>query len=335
MSAVTSASAVVSPSARPRSGSRARSAGLLGTACMALLVVGGLAAVGPTTTTTPAGAAAVLAPGGSVQWRPEGRTVLGHPVLYRGSAGGVELAWLDPNLVETVFVPGTGEPGGPWAWGGQVAPEVRSRLIAAFNGGFQLQDLPGGFLTEGRTAKGLVPGQASVVIYRDGHLDVGEWGRQVDVTSDVVSVRQNLGMLVDDGRPTPAAANPGAWGGSVAGVATARSSIGVDANGGIILAQARVSPAGLADAQVAAGAVRAMELDINPDWTALVVYDVGADGSVSGRRVMGSGGPAGLYLAPYRRDFFAVLVRPAVVPGGTATLGQPPVSVTISAPRGK
>ena len=306
-------------------------------AAVALVAValGALVVAGAAERTPTAGAAGVVSPGGSVQWRPEGRTVLGRPVLYRGSAGGVELAWLDPTLTQTVFVPGTGDPGGPWAAGGQIPPDVRSRLVAAFNGGFQLQDLPGGFFTEGRTAKVLTPGQASVVIHADGRVDVGEWGRQVDLAPDVVTVRQNLGLLVDDGRPTAAAANPGAWGGSVAGVATARSSIGVDANGGIILAQARVAPAGLADAQVAAGAVRAMELDINPDWTTAVVYDPNPDGSVTPRKVMGSGGPAGQFLSPYKRDFFFVLVRRTVVPGGTGAIGAPPVTVTITAPRGK
>ena len=298
---------------------------------LAVLVAigGGITAVGVAPS---AGAVGAVAPGGSVQWSGEGRSVLGRPVIFRGSTGGVEVAWLDSNLVTTVFVAGTGDPGGPWPGGGQVAPEVRSRLVAVFNGGFKLGDLPGGWYTDGRVNKALVPGQASVVVYRDGHLDVGEWGRQVELTPDVVSVRQNLGLLVDDGRPTPAAASTN-WGGSVAGIATARSAIGVDARGGVILAQARVSPAGLADALVAAGAVRGMQLDINPTWTALVVYDAAADGSVSGRRVMGTGGPAGLYLSPYARDFFAVLIRPTVAPGGTGTIGQPAVSVELAAPK--
>jgi len=298
---------------------------------LAVLVAigGGITAVGVAPS---AGAVGAVAPGGSVQWSGEGRSVLGRPAIFRGSTGGVEVAWLDSNLVTTVFVAGTGDPGGPWPGGGQVAPEVRSRLVAAFNGGFKLGDLPGGWYTDGRVNKALVPGQASVVVYRDGHLDVGEWGRQVELTPDVVSVRQNLGLLVDDGRPTPAAPSTN-WGGSVAGIATARSAIGVDARGGVILAQARVSPAGLADALVAAGAVRGMQLDINPTWTALVVYDAAADGSVSGRRVMGTGGPAGLYLSPYARDFFAVLIRPTVAPGGTGTIGQPAVSVELAAPK--
>ena len=267
-------------------------------------------------------------PGGSVAWRPEGRQVLGRPVVYRGGVGGVEVAWLDPSYLRPVFVPGTGDGGGPWSWGGQVAPEARGQLVAAFNGGFKMGDIAGGWYHDGRTLKSLVPGEASLVIYKDGRATVGEWGRDVELTPDVVSVRQNLRLLVDNGAPVAAAGSPGAWGGSVAGVATACSGIGVDANGALVLAQARVSPAGLADALVQAGAVRGMQLDINPDWTTAVLYDQNADGSVSGRKVMGSGGPGGLYLSPYARDFFAVLIKPAVAPGGSGAIGAVPVKTS-------
>ncbi len=267
-------------------------------------------------------------PGGSVAWAPAGRYVLGRPVVYRGNVGGVEVAWLDPSLLRPVFVPGTGDGGGAWAWGGMVAPEAQGQLVAAFNGGFNLGDLPGGWYADGRINKGLVPGQASLVIYRDGRAVVGEWGRDVDLTPDVVSVRQNLGLLVDGGRPVPAAASPGAWGGSVAGVATARSGVGVDANGALVVAQARVSPQGLADALAAAGVQRGMQMDINPDWVTFVLYDQNADGSVRGGRVMGTGGPGGVYLSPYARDFFAMLIKPAVAAGGGGLIGNAPVQAT-------
>jgi len=193
-------------------------------------------------------------PGGSVAWRPEGRSAVNRPLVYRGNVNGVEVAWLDPQLTRPVFVPGTGDPGGPWSWGGQIAPEVRGQLVAAFNGGFKMGDIAGGWYADGRVLKDLVPGQASLVIYNDGHAVVGEWGRDVTLTPDVVAVRQNLGLLVDGGGPVAAAGSSGAWGGSVAGVATARSGAGIDANGAIVLAQARVSPQGLAEALAAAGA---------------------------------------------------------------------------------
>jgi hypothetical protein len=117
----------------------------------------------------------------------------------------------------------------------------------------------------------------------------------------------------------------------VAGVATARSGLGVDANGNLVSAQARVSPQGLADALVAAGAVRGMQLDINPDWINFQLYEQNADGSVRSQRVMGTGGPGGAYLSPYARDFFAMVIKPTVAPGGTGTVGAAPVNLTATA----
>lgn len=253
-------------------------------------------------------------------------------MVYRGNSGGVEVAWLDPSLLRPVFVPGTGDGGGPWAWGGQVAPEVHGQAVAAFNGGFKMGDIRGGWFTEGRGLKDLVPGEASLVIYNGGHATVGEWGRDVSLTPDVVSVRQNLSLLVDGGSPVAAAGSPGAWGGSVAGVATARSGVGVDANGALVVAQARVSPQGLADALVAAGAVRGMQMDINPDWISFVLYDQNPDGSLRGDRVMGTGGPGGLWLSSYARDFFVMLIKPAVAPGGSGTVGNAPVTGSAKVP---
>jgi len=304
--------------------------GLVGAAVIAALVVPVTAAAeeraAVRTQVAPLGAGPQ--PGGSVAWSPAGRFVLGRPVVYRGNAGGVELAWLNPSLLRPVFVPGTGDGGGPWAWGGQVAPEAQGQLVAAFNGGFKLGDLPGGWYADGRVNKGLVPGQASLVIYADGHAVVGEWGRDVGLTPDVVSVRQNLGLLVDGGRPVPAAASPGSWGGSVAGVATARSGVGVDANGALVVAQARVTPQGLADALVAAGVQRGMQMDINPDWVSFALYDVNPDGSIRGGRVMGTGGPGNVWLSPYARDFFAMLIKPAVAAGGGGLIGNAPVQAS-------
>ena len=47
------------------------------------------------------------------------------------------------------------------------------------------------------------------MIYANGSVDIGAWGRDVSMTSQVVSVRQNLVPLVAGGQPTPAAA--GNW----------------------------------------------------------------------------------------------------------------------------
>ncbi|MET0627880.1 MAG: hypothetical protein ABW033_05435 [Acidimicrobiia bacterium] len=279
-----------------------------------------------TTTTTPIPEPPPPAgPGGSVAWSPVGRSVLGRSVLYTGGVGGAFVAWMDPTLVRPVVVPGTSDPGGPWAWGGQVAPESRPFLVASFNGGFQWQDFNGGVLAFGRGFRDLVPGVASLIVYADGSFTVGQWGRDTDATKPVAAVRQNLQLLVDNGAPTAAAANPGAWGASVAGVATMRSAVGVDANGALLWAGGRLAPADLANAMLASGAVRAMQMDINPDWVNFNQYDVGADGSAVGNGVFGATG-ANRYLSPSTRDFVAVVVRGTVQPGATAPAGVAPLT---------
>src|SRR4051794_39917498 len=209
----------------------------------------------PTTTVPVPAVPAPPGPGGTVPWQPGGRAVLGRQLLYLSSAFGAQLAWMPPGLVRGYVVPGTGDPMVS-VWGGQVAPEARPFLVAGFNGGFKSGDFAGGILAFGQQFRSQAAGVASFVVYDDGSVTVGEWGREIDTTRKIVAVRQNLGMLVDGGQPTAATANPGSWGGSVAGVATARSAVGVDTNGGLVWAGGRVSPNDLARALVAGGAVR-------------------------------------------------------------------------------
>jgi hypothetical protein len=285
----------------------------------------------PTTTTTttlpPLAAKPLPGPGGTVAWAPSGRGVLGQPLLYLASTGAAGLAWMPPRLVRAVVVPGTGDPL-PSPWGGQVDPAARPDLVAAFNGGFQFGDFTGGVLAFGQAYRTMLDGQASFVVFADGTSTVALWGRDVtSATPGVAFVRQNLQLLVDGGAPTPAASGA-AWGASVAGIATMRSAIGVDANGGLVWAGGRLSPFDLASALVAGGAVRGMQLDINPDWVNFNEYVPGPDGVVHGAPVYGAS-RADRYLTPDRRDFIAVFLRATVVPGDS---GRPARAAGHAAP---
>ncbi len=208
-----------------------------------------------------------------------------------------------------------------------MAPDQRPFLVASFNGGFKWGDFSGGVIALGASYRDPVLGQASFIAYDDGSYTVGQWGRDNDPAKRVVALRQNLGMLVDAGSPTATASAPGAWGASVAGVATMRGAVGIDANGGLIWAGGRLSPLDLARALVGAGAVRGMELDINPDWVGFNSYDVSADNVAHGHGLFGATG-ADRYLHPDGRDFIAVFVRGTVVPGATARLGAAPLRGT-------
>ena len=325
-------------------GGKSRNRRLLGGALVALLIVGSSSVAGaattttkstttttppPTTTLPPLPAAdPVATPGGSVAWTPNGRVALGRPVLYTGGVGGAYVAWMDPQLARPTVVPGTGDPGGPYPVRGEVPGDQRQFLVAAFNGGFKWGDFNGGVVAFGIPFRSPIYGQASLVVYEDGSFTVGAWGRDNDPAKKVVALRQNLAMLVDGGAPVPAAGNPGNWGASVAGVATMRSGLGVDAKGALIWAGGRLSPLDLAGALVAAGAVRGMQMDINPDWVNFNRYDVGADRVAHGVGLFGATG-ADRYLRPDGRDFVAVYVRGVVTRGASAKIGSPVLSATV------
>jgi hypothetical protein len=134
----------------------------------------------------------------------------------------------------------------------------------------------------------------------------------VTLTPDVVSVRQNLHLLVDGGAP----ANLGSsWGATLGGGSNVwRSAVGVDADGNLIYAAGpALDPAGLAQVLVAAGCVRAMELDINPQWVSLSTYvpvPFAPPDQVQGTPLLAgmNYGPTH-WLEPSSRDFLAVFTR--------------------------
>ncbi len=271
----------------------------------------------PTTTTptrpTPLPVPAALALFGAPaapddgSWHPAGRLVGGIPAVYETSLvppGGTQpvgIAWMDTHLLSALLYSGSKSPGGgPYRYTAPVGPAEATSLVAAFNGGFLMDTAAGGYLTEGRTVVPLVTGAASLVIRTDGTVDIGAWGTDVSLTPDVVSVRQNLTLLVAGGQPTAQATSSNwlAWGNTCGATSCAhsvpsveqqwRSGVGVTATGALVYVTGPLlTPSQLAQTLARARAVRAMELDINPTWTVLVTYDPGTS---SGSRA--SGGPA-------------------------------------------
>ncbi len=192
-----------------------------------------------------------------------------------------------------------------------VAGAERNRLLAAFNGGFELSAGVGGYEQEGHVASALRPGLASLVIDRSGRARIGVWGHGVPAPGEAVySVRQNLTALVLNGKPPAAAADWSLWGATLGGGEyVARSALGQDASGDLIYAASMsTTPADLAFVLAYAGARTAMELDINPEWVQL---DVASHPGGSLRAsVPGQYRPADQYLAGWTRDFVTVLAPP-------------------------
>ncbi len=191
------------------------------------------------------------------------------------------LAWMDTSLLRLVLHPGTQEPGGGrWSQPPQLSAADRPAVLGAFNGGFRLDAARGGFYEGGRTVGVLRNGAASLVITTDGQAQVGQWGRDVHPGRSVVAVRQNLDLLVDGGQVAPGLDSNSRhrWGATIGNrLYVWRSGVGQTATGALVYAAGdRLSAATLAELLRRAGSVRAMELDINAEWTSYVLYPTAA-----------------------------------------------------------
>jgi hypothetical protein len=245
----------------------------------------------------------------AVRW--QGRTAAW---IARG-ASGVALLSFDQRLAELHLHSGTQDAGGSgWRFGPSVDRSELTRLIAAFNGGFRLSTGAGGFESFGQIAVPLRAGLGSIVTYRDGVTDVGTWRAGVPAAGrPVASVRQNLTLLIDHGRPASTLDCQTCWGATLGGVSDpARSALGVTADGRLIWAGGEnLTVSGLASALLSARVLRAVELDINPEWVAGYLYGHrGGHGRPAAVPVApGQQGIPGQFLEPWSRDFFTVVAR--------------------------
>lgn len=230
------------------------------------------------------------------------------------------VAWMSSRLLRFQQHPGSADPGdlARWSEPATIPSSRRVGLAATFNSGFKIADSRGGFYQDGRTVGTLQQGAASFVVYDDGHVDVGSWGREVRMTPHVSSVRQNLRLLVDANRlsSTIDAATQSTWGATLGGDAYVwRSGVGVTRSGDVVFAMGpALSARTLAVLLQRAGAVRAMELDINPEWVSYMWYSGASSTASSGstalpHKLLDFARPADRYFTVNSRDFFAVYSR--------------------------
>jgi hypothetical protein len=221
----------------------------------------------------------------------------------------------DQSLVHLTLHAGSSDGGVPgWTYGDQITPQEIHLLLAAVNGGFKLTYGNVGFMSGGHVAVALKAGLASIVTYTDGTTNIGAWRAGVPTASRTVfSVLQNQRLLVDRGVAAATVSNCilTCWGATIGSrPVVARSGLGITANGQLLWAAGeQLFPADLAAALIAAGAVRAIELDINPDWVAGYLYVHHPGGPSAVPVVPGQLGIAGRLLAPYSRDFLAIVAN--------------------------
>jgi hypothetical protein len=223
------------------------------------------------------------------------------------------VAWIDSARTELAYVPGLAEPPPPLAHRGpaEVPHSMRKRVVATFNGGFPLETSNAGLIYRGKVVEAMVDGIATVVEYRDGRVDIVKWENGAGAPANVWFAKQNLPPIIDGGRLNPNLSDGPAWGETVNNaVRVWRSGIGIDRHGNLLYAAANYQTVeSLAKVLQRAGAVRALELDINEDWTSFISYR--HPGALQPSNLLPEMlRPPERYLTPDERDFFAVYLHP-------------------------
>ena len=227
------------------------------------------------------------------------------------------VSWMSQKALSFQLHPGSQQPGGSFSTPDQIPTGSRTGLIATWNGGFKVNpnDSLGGYYEDGTTVRALVSGKASEVFYKDGSMKIGAWGRDATMTPQVVSVRQNLSLLVDNGQVMSVGSSGSGtqWGLTINNAFfVPRSGVGITAKGDIVyVGGAALSVNTLAQLLKQAGAVNAMELDINADWTSYMYYTVtsGNASNPTPNKLWDFVQPADRYYQPSSRDFVAVYKR--------------------------
>ena len=226
------------------------------------------------------------------------------------------VVWMSGKLTRLVQHPGFEDPANLnlWSQPDTVPVAARAGLVATFNSGFKIKDARGAYYENGHTVGTLTPGAASVVVYKDGHTDVGAWGGALRMTPNVVSVRQNLKLLINNGQLAPNLDSnvQSNWGATISGAYFVwRSGIGVTASGDLVyVAGDALSVHTLANLLYKAGAVRAMQLDINVAWISFMWYTPGPTPTTPVPvKLVNFQRPVDRYFTPTSRDFFAVYAR--------------------------
>ena len=227
-----------------------------------------------------------------------------------------KVARINLQLSTLQLHPGSQVPGDLKLWGSNnyITSKARGGVVAAFNSGFKLKDSLGGFYANGYTAGKITAGLASLIIYKDGHVEIKVWPKDGVITPDIISIRQNIKPLMING---VFAKNINVnlyydWGGTVSSVYTVwRSGVAVDGFGNLIYAVGNnLSPLNLVTALKAAGGVNAMELDINGGWVDFYYYTVSkVSGALVPHKLTNFWSPSNLYSKGWIRDFFTVSVR--------------------------
>ena len=233
----------------------------------------------------------------------------------------VTLAAMDLARTELHLLAGTQEPVnaeiGAEQRAGVVPESHRKRLLAIINGGFQTRHGHWGVMIDGQVFVKPRAEGCTVALMKDGGVRIASWPAIEPVLGDVRAYRQTPPCLLEDGElhPELLRGHERAWGGLNPKRKTRRrSALGLGPAGRVLFygLGREVNAQRLAEGLRAAGAVSAVELDINWSWTRFLLVGDGDDGlgiteTLVPQMVFGKR----MYVqkeAP--RDFFYLALRP-------------------------
>jgi hypothetical protein len=263
-------------------------------------------------------------------WHRTGPSVDGGPPVlvtsYRPSTDYPSIVtyvlWIDHTRTDLAYYPGRYEPPSALDRGPMMVPvDQRKRLLATFNGGFTHVDTNNGSAVNGHTNEPLIDGNATLVGYRNGTVNIVKWTGGPYAPANVAWARQSLTPILWDGKLNPALntePNSIQWGYTLGGVTfTPRTAVGVDAHGNVMFVVAsEATVISLAQILQHIGAVRGMEYDINPEWHTMITYSHRHGLGPTMVEPQDQQSPD-RYLTPDDRDFMAVFTKapgPVTVP---------------------
>jgi hypothetical protein len=194
-----------------------------------------------------------------------------------------------------------------------------NRVVAAFNGAFKTTHGEYGMMVHRRVLLPPKPGAATLVVNDDRRVGLGNWGPSPELPSDIVSFRQNLEPLVEDGKVSPSGRTQWGWQLTGTSMLTERSGVCVTESGHLYYVWGdEVSAQTLGKAMLLARCTYGMHLDMNPHHTGFVFASV--------RSLANKDYDAKLltplmeiwperYLEYSPKDFFYLMLRDPVPPG--------------------
>jgi hypothetical protein len=260
-----------------------------------------------------------------IGWQSYGPNVNGSPVMARALVSldpqrpyaGIALVRIDLAAVKLHMMPGFLEPShsaavvAAFPGLGTTPPADKALLVAAFNGGFKAVNGHYGMMVDGVTVLPPKAGLATLAIYKDGHVALGVWGKDILPSPDIVAFRQNCPPILEGGQigTLVAVDNRVIWGETLSNTdITWRTGLGLTRDGRYLIYAVGngTSVETLARALQQAGAYDAMQLDINRPFAHFVTYPA-AGASGGGPKAIPllnemEGDPT-LYLVPHSRDY--------------------------------